>query len=285
MAPTRRKPIRRSNDEESTGAPADALFPDEEGVRGFAPETAHSPAEDAPLDAEEEPGDARRPRLSIVRALAVGLIVALVLVEAAFCAMRWGFDDASGIQGRWYVNGSQKTISITEEAIVLADDVAYEYAIDTGAKTLTYRFGIMEGQGRYRFSLDRSQLAITDGEFSFADTLMADISWIFEALLAQISGEPLAPGAGESTALLSRAPVLEGELSAEDAQAGEVGDSGEAGESADGPPAEGGVFVEGDQPAEGEAPVEPDASGDEAYSGGTLTVTDKLLVSDKPADS
>lgn len=179
--------------------------------------------------AASENGEGKR-RPSIVRLVLVAIVAVLIVVEGGFCLMRWAVDDALDMQGSWYVNGSASTIAITGESIVLAEDVAYEYSIDEGAKTISYSFGIMEGQGRYRFSLDRAQLAIIDGEYTFMDTLTSDIAWTFEALIAQIKGEPLAPGAGDNAMLLTRveasspdgAPLAgEGTASSDDAQSGE----------------------------------------------------------------
>lgn len=46
-----------------------------------------------------------------------------------------------GIQGTWYIAGTQKTVDVTADGIKLADDVTYSYTIDEGAKTLSLSFG------------------------------------------------------------------------------------------------------------------------------------------------
>ena len=218
-----------------------------------------------------------------LRAALIAVLALLIVLEGGFCLFRWAVDDAADMQGTWYVNGSTSTIAITDEYIVLAEDVSYGYSLNEGAKTMTYTFGIMEGAGRYRFSVDRSQLAIMDGDFTFAETLMADISWTFEALIAQLSGEPLAPGSGEGVALLTRASedAIEQPADGEDPSAEEPDGAVAGDETAD------------EEPSANEAPDDKSGSADGASrtdasapaSDGRLTVTDKLVVSDKSQDA
>ena len=234
-------------------------------------------------DSEASPSRASSRGFRVFRTVLIVVLVLLIAVEGGFCLFRWAVDDAADMRGTWYVNGSTSTIAITDEHIVLAEDVSYGYSLDEGAKTMTYTFGIMEGSGRYRFSIDRSQLAIMDGEFTFAETLMADISWTFEALIAQLTGEPLAPGSGEGVALLTRAPEDAVELPAdgEDPSAEEPDGAAVGDETAD------------EEPPTSETPDDKGGSADGALgadasapaSDGRLTVTDKLVVSDKSQDA
>ena len=103
----------------------------------------------------------------------------LVAVVAVFSWDRWlRFDDAKDFQGTWYANSTASTITVDGQQLHLTSDVAYDYTLDTGAKTIKFTFGSYEGQGRYRFSADRSELVITDGaDFSFWGNLFDDIGW------------------------------------------------------------------------------------------------------------
>ena len=105
----------------------------------------------------------------------------LVAVVAVFSWNRWlRFDDAKDFQGTWYANSTASTITVDGQQLHLTSDVAYDYTLDTGAKTIKFTFGSYEGQGRYRFSADRSELVITDGaDFSFWGNLFDDIGWRF----------------------------------------------------------------------------------------------------------
>lgn len=139
----------------------------------------------------------------------VGAVVLVVVaIVVAFSCWRWTFaNDAQDIQGTWYIAGTQKTVEVTADGIKLADDVTYSYTIDEGAKTLSLSFGNMEGEARYRFSLDRQTLALRDGETTWGNSLSEDISWTIAALGRSIQGEQASPElSGDSTMVLTRTP-------------------------------------------------------------------------------
>ena len=136
------------------------------------------------------------------------MVLVVVAVVVAFSCWRWTFaNDAQDIQGTWYIAGTQKTVDVTADGIKLADDVTYSYTIDEGAKTLSLSFGNMEGEARYRFSLDRQTLALRDGETTWGNSLSEDISWTIAALGRAIQGEQASPElSGDSTMVLTRTP-------------------------------------------------------------------------------
>lgn len=125
--------------------------------------------------------------------LGIGLAV-LAIVVAVVSVFSWGrwaqYDDAADFQGAWYANGTTSIVTVDGEKIHLTDDVAYNYTLDTGAKTITFTFGQMEGHGRYRFSVDRSELVITDGnDFTFWGNLFDDIGWQLGQAIANLQGQ------------------------------------------------------------------------------------------------
>ena len=126
----------------------------------------------------------------------------------SFSCWRWPLShDAQDIQGVWYIAGTQKTATITADKIELSDDVAYSYELDEGAKTLTLSFGSMTGDARYRFSLDRQELAIRDGVTTSTDSLLEDIPWMLAALGHAIQGDAASPEfSGSQTMVLTRTP-------------------------------------------------------------------------------
>lgn len=136
------------------------------------------------------------------------MALVVVAIVVAFSCWRWTFaNDAQDIQGTWYIAGTQKTVDVTADGIKLADDVTYSYTIDEGAKTLSLSFGNMEGEARYRFSLDRQTLALRDGEITWGNSLSEDISWTIAALGRAIQGEQASPElSGDSTMVLTRTP-------------------------------------------------------------------------------
>lgn len=187
----------------SSDASASGSLSEEDAVKsrrlahGLSPESPSGAAElrrkEKQASAEERKRKFRRERRAkmVKRSIIAVVLVLVVGTVFGFWMLRWGlYDDASSIQGAWRVQGTDTTITITDKEIVLTDEVAYDYVLDPGAKTLSFTFGGLSGNGRYRFSLDHSQLAIDDGEFDWFSTLVADIPWTVEAVSSKLVGDP-----------------------------------------------------------------------------------------------
>lgn len=190
---------------------------------------AASAADDA-SDAEQKPAGTRRPtaragrtvarptakkpRWTRGKIIALSVVSLLVVVAVAligsFGWLRWfSADDAADLRGTWYLAGTSTPIIITDDRIHLTEDVSYKYTLDTHDKTIQFTFGNLAGSGRYRFSLDRNELALVDGAFSGGDTLGEDIGWTIHALWENLLGQRLAPAekSGKGVTLLSRTPA------------------------------------------------------------------------------
>ena len=184
----------------------------------------------------------------------VAVLVAIAVVVVTVGSFSWGrwlrYDDAADFQGAWYANGTTSMVTVDGQEIHLTSDVAYGYTLDTGAKTITFTFGDLQGQGRYRFSADRSELVITDGDgFSFWGNLFSDIGWQFGQLITGLQGKEApreeavdgvtvldrTPGEGAVAAPASSAPAQDADASSADDASSNAG-NGEAsdGETADG---------------------------------------------------
>ena len=209
----------------------------------------------------------------------VAVLVAIAVVVVTVGSFSWGrwlrYNDAADFQGAWYANGTTSLVTVDGQEIHLTSDVAYGYALDTGAKTITFTFGDLQGQGRYRFSADRSELVITDGDgFSFWGNLFSDIGWQFGQLITGLQGREVpreevvdgvtvldrTPGEGAVSAPASSAPAQDADAASADDASGNTGD-GEAsdGETADGEAA--GADASGDS-ADG-----PSGSGSQEFTG------------------
>ena len=155
----------------------------------------------------------KRKRRRRIRRIIIGILVTLVLLFGgllvAFGIFRWyTYDDVADIQGIWYHEGTTMPVTITEDEIQLTDEVAYKYELDPEAKTITFKFGNMEGGGRYRFSMDRSEMAIADGEFDGGQNFMDDALWTANALFRKIffaEDTPVSEG-GEGISVFSKEP-------------------------------------------------------------------------------
>ena len=147
----------------------------------------------------------------IALSVAIGVFAAFVVACIALAVDRWWVhDDAQDIQGTWYIYDTEVAIPIGPDTIGISEDAVYEYTIDTQAKTVTYRIGNLTGTSHYRFSSDRSQIAlIEDGKKVFTATLFDDISWWFTSLANAISGKLVLPGPLQSNVImLTRTPLL-----------------------------------------------------------------------------
>ena len=186
----------------------------------------------------------------------VAVLVAIAVVVVTVGTFSWNrwlrYDDAADFQGAWYANGTTSLVTVDGQEIHLTSDVAYGYTLDTGAKTITFTFADLQGQGRYRFSADRSELVITDGDgFSFWGNLFSDIGWQFGQLITGLQGKEVpreevvdgvtvldrTPGEGAVAEPASTAPAQDADASSADDTAP---DDANAGESVDGDSAEGG---------------------------------------------
>lgn len=181
----------------------------------------------------------------------VAVLVAIAVVVVTVGSFSWGrwlrYDDAADFQGAWYANGTTSLVTVDGQEIHLTSDVAYGYTLDTGAKTITFTFGDLQGQGRYRFSADRSELVITDGDgFSFWGNLFSDIGWQFGQLITGLQGkEAPREEAVDGVTVLDRT-LGEGAVSApassapaQDADASSADDASGDGEASDGETADG----------------------------------------------
>lgn len=164
-----------------------------------------------------------------LKALLLVLALAIVAAGAVFSWDRWlRYDDAADFQGTWYVAGSSTPVTVGESAVELTPDVTYEYELDARAKTITFSFSDLSGEGRYRFSADRTQVAVVEGAgYDWLTTFSDDLAYTVQCAVAAISGKP-APALGEGDA----AVVLQRQASSgADVAAGETGDAAAAGES------------------------------------------------------
>lgn len=156
---------------------------------------------------------AKKPRspARIALSVAIGVFAAFVVACVALAVDRWWVhDDAQDIQGTWYIYDTEVAVPIGPDTIGISEDAVYEYTIDTQAKTVTYSIGNLTGTSHYRFSSDRSQIAlIEDGKKVFTATLFDDISWWFTSLANALSGKLVLPGPLQNNVImLTRTPLL-----------------------------------------------------------------------------
>lgn len=199
------------------------------------------PSSPRPKVGEKATREKPRGAWRVVRIALIAVACVVVVACGAFSAYRWLYgNDATDFQGTWYVEGTDTPIAIEESSITLKDDVAYSYELDAGAKTLSFTFGNLQGEGHYRFSLDRTQLAVMDGKFGWWDTLASDFSWTLGALVAAVQGDQASPAAGNADAMLL-CRVSASQAAAEEAARAAAEGAGDVADSSAGSAAAGSV--------------------------------------------
>lgn len=244
-----------------------------------------------PKRAEAEVRAARRGKVLVAFGVSVlVVVVALAAVLGGFSFYRWfSADDAADFQGSWYIAGTDTPITITEQGIVLTAEVTFRYELDSASKTIVFTSGGLRGEGHYRFSIDRQQLAVMEGSSTWWDTLRDDFGWTLSALVALAQGEDASPASGSDVTLLSRVSASE---AAAGAGAGADADAG-TGADATGPSADvsaqaggNGLLLESaGVGADNADPGASDAAGADAAAGGANAAADAAANADAAADS
>ncbi len=177
----------------------------------------------------------------IFRVVIIVLVVLIVVCIGGFSIYRWLWgSDSFDIQGSWYIDGTDIPVEITEDHIVLNDEVSYFYEINSESKTITYNLGDLEGGGCYRFSIDRNQIAIMDGNFNWWTTLFSDIPWTVDAFVSFVGGQVKSPAGDRDVTLLTRNEfVLSEENLSEENNLEDQGDNSKDNAALDGEDVEG----------------------------------------------
>ncbi|WP_172136962.1 hypothetical protein [Adlercreutzia sp. ZJ473] len=188
-----------------------------QSARVARPAKDDEPAKPKPSSAKPERRRFAPPGGKLVALVACAVVVAVLAgVIGGFSFFRWGYaDDAADIQGTWYIEGTDVPITFTEGDIVLNDEVTYRYVLNADEKNIVFTFSYLQGAGHYRFSLDRQQLAIMDGTYSWWDTLVDDLGWTIGALVSAAQGTPASPAGEGDVTLLSRTSASESAAAAE----------------------------------------------------------------------
>lgn len=183
----------------------------------FAADAENVPAEEDSGSGEGASSD-RKPKkhgaLQGKRKVAIVVICSvaalLVVFIAALSWNRWfRYDDVADFQGEWIVQGGTDSITIDSGLIHLTDKDAYGYSLDATAKTIRFTFSDLSGDARYRFSADRSEIALQDGVFGSVDTFFDDLAWMLGGIGSSLMGnEQASPSFGDGSTVLVRVDSL-----------------------------------------------------------------------------
>ncbi len=99
----------------------------------------------------------------------IGVVVVVLLAGLIYLGWNQWFryDDKADFQGKWISKETGYEVLITDSQIVFNSETAYDYALDTFEKTITFTFKDLSGEGSYAFSEERDTLVIVEkGETS-----------------------------------------------------------------------------------------------------------------------
>lgn len=149
----------------------------------------------------------KRKKLSKAGVVAIVIMSIAVLLLCIASAMRWLIpQDGADIQGAWTMNDAKNSVVIANGQIDLAGEAQYDYSLDSTAKTIDVGFFTQEGRAHYRFSPDRQSLAIIEcDDYGWMSTLMNDLAWQWDDLVANLQGNPHDALGSDSGIVLHRA--------------------------------------------------------------------------------
>ena len=208
---TETQPLSRESQEQKVGQAEGSFKAEEESAPDLSktptvplgPKTTRDAGKQRSSSANESAAKTKKkPRRSARR---IVLIVVLALVCVYLLGFSWNQwmrgDDEIDIQGVWQIAGTENTITITKDHIQLTPDVKYPYTIDTAGKTITFSFAELSGVGRYRFSIDRNQLAIIEGpSFSAIGNTFSDAFWFGRSFFWWVFTQEIVSPGVETTA-------------------------------------------------------------------------------------
>lgn len=159
--------------------------------------------------------------------------IALISVVAVVAVCLGGFalvrgplsNDAFAIQGSWVGDDATRAVVITEDQIDLAGQAVYSYELDAWSKHLSTTFGDLSGFAHYRFSRDKSQLAIMDvASPDVVGAFFADLAWAAQDVVCMVQGQEHSPLTGEGVVLTRAASQQQASGSASDSGSGSDSD-------------------------------------------------------------
>ncbi len=168
MVEERKKPQKRKSEKIPKAQPASTGQAAPFGGEYVEDGTSGAPGAGASSSRKAKSSPSRRKHRRRWPTVLAGCLIAAVLVLAGLVAWdRWfRFDDKADIQGSWQVLPTSGAVTINGEYINLSPDVRYKYVLDPTAKTITFTFNDLKGNGRYQFTQDRNELVIVEGESS-----------------------------------------------------------------------------------------------------------------------
>lgn len=119
------------------------------------------------------------------------LIAASCALVCLFSLSACGSGDENNLVGEWRVQNTDVTVVYTGSQFKVVGN-AFDYTLDPGTKTITYKSGDATGNAKYSFSSDNQQLTLEE-----SDGAGGTITTVFDKVSGNGNAEPSAGGVTE----------------------------------------------------------------------------------------
>ena len=99
----------------------------------------------------------------IRKRLIVCLIAAVMSCTCLFAFTACGSSDANDLVGEWKIKDTDVTVVFSGDKFKLVGNT-FDYTVDPGAKTITYKSGDATGSAKYSFSDNGQQLTLDESD-------------------------------------------------------------------------------------------------------------------------
>lgn len=124
------------------------------------------------------------------------IVIAVIALACAFVCLfslsACGSSDASSFVGEWKIQNTQVTVVFSDTKFKLVGNT-FDYTVDDGKKTITYKSGNATGTASYSFSSDKKQLTLEENDGNGATK-----TTVFDKISDNGNAEPSANAATQS---------------------------------------------------------------------------------------
>lgn len=125
----------------------------------------------------------------IRKRLIVCLIAAVMSCTCLFAFTACGSSDANELVGEWKIKDTEVTVVFSGDKFKLVGNT-FDYTVDPGSKTITYKSGDATGEAKYSFGNNGQQLTLDE-----SDGAGGTKTTVFDKVSNNGDAEPSANGA------------------------------------------------------------------------------------------
>lgn len=125
----------------------------------------------------------------IKKRLIACFIAAIMSCTCLFAFAACGSSDANELVGEWKIKGTEVTVVFSGDKFKLVGNT-FDYTVDPGSKTITYKSGDATGEAKYSFGNNGQQLTLDE-----SDGAGGTKTTVFDKVSNNGDAEPSANGA------------------------------------------------------------------------------------------